>query len=165
MTSIRWFSKGQKCNLDSTAGRHTPAQRLVAAGDVALTCAAGTQGACSRAVCACPGMRSLQVVLRWGLRVGHQPKREHFVNFFCLPRLANNKNAHTRLPIPSQTPPRPKLPTPNWFPTRLPSHWFLALPNWGTKPLLLRGPRDAASGMCPAERQKWHFPTSIWLDM
>ena len=40
-----------------------------------------------------------------------------------------------RLPIPSQTPPRPKLPTPNWFPTRLPSHWFLALPNWGTKPL------------------------------
>ena len=37
--------------------------------DVALTCVAGTQGACSRAVCACNGVRSLQVVLRWGLRV------------------------------------------------------------------------------------------------
>jgi hypothetical protein len=46
-----------------------PAERLVVAGDAALTCAAGTQGACSRAVCACPGVRSLQVVLRWGLRV------------------------------------------------------------------------------------------------
>ena len=39
------------------------------AGDVVLTCVVGTQGACSWAMCACPGVRSLQVVLRWGLRV------------------------------------------------------------------------------------------------
>jgi hypothetical protein len=41
----------------------------VTAGGAALPCAACPQGACCRRVCACPGVGSLRVVLRWGLRV------------------------------------------------------------------------------------------------
>ena len=57
-----------------------------------------------------------------------------FCHFFCLPRLPN-ANANARLPIPSQKPPRPELPTPRRFPARLPSHRFFGVPHWGTKPL------------------------------
>ena len=58
-----------------------------------------------------------------------------FCHFFCLPRLPN-ANANARLPIPSQKPPRPELPTPRRFPARLPSHRLFGVPHWGTKPLL-----------------------------